>query len=121
MTTSLRQQVLQAELDRIEAEAQAKSRLIMDQADTLAAAHAFCDRLNELEPLWDCRPGVVYLRHSCEIVLFPPDEPTFLRHCRDFGISLHENEPDWYRRMSTDALPGVQILFGDGKEEKEAA
>jgi hypothetical protein len=113
---SLRQELLQAELDKIEAEAQTKSRLIMAKADTLAAAHAFCARFNEgVESHWRCRPTVVYQTpyDTCEIIVFPPNSRVFLRRCRDLGFVLCEAGPKDgpYRPMSIDALPGVQFLL----------
>ena len=44
---SLRHQLLQAELTRIEQEAEAKSYAIMNKADALATAHTFCASINE--------------------------------------------------------------------------
>jgi hypothetical protein len=123
--TSLRQQVLQEELDRIEAEARINSRLIIDPADTLAAAHAFSARINEgLEPDWRCRPAVVYQPSQlrCEIIVFPPDTRMFARRCHELGFSLCDEGLDGSMvRMSIDVLPGVQFLWNPDREEMAAA
>jgi hypothetical protein len=125
---SLRQQVLQAELERIEAEAKTKSFLVMSKADDLAAAHAFCARLNaEVGRPWQhCHPVVVYrpALDSCEVMVFPPDHGEFAERCRELGVSLRETTsrcgPTVLRRAAVDELPGVLFLL-EGFLEEEAA
>jgi hypothetical protein len=126
--TSLRQRVLQAELDHIEAEAQSKSRQIMAKADTLAAAHEFCDRINEyIDPRlrWRCRPDVVYqpFRDDCEIIVFPQDKRRFVECCNKIGVSLRHEKPEGskYNRTSIDSLPDVHFILSDDQEETAAA
>ena len=113
---SLRQRVLQAELERIEAEAANDSRLILEQADTLAAAHHFCGRINEgLSPDRHCRPIVIYHADHCEIVLHPRSEADFVQRCRKLGAGLRFQTPAWEqdvkRRTSIDVLPGVFVYL----------
>jgi hypothetical protein len=114
---SLRQQVLQEELDRIEAEAANRSRLIMGSADTLAAAREFCDRINEglpLSPNRRCHAIVIYHSASCEILLclHPDGERDFVRRCHELGVSLSViYRVDMGCRMSIDSLPGVTFFL----------
>ena len=96
-----RQTALQAELDRIQAEAEARSVAVMNKADTLAAAHELCALLNDTptKPRHEFEPYVSY--HSegrCDINIIARD---------DFGLLL--------RRLDELMLAwdNTGIAFGD--------
>lgn len=114
----LRKQVLQAELDRIEAEAEASSYAIMNKADALAAAHVLCQKVNEGQGT-DFRPTVIYYppRLGCQIIIYTHDlGDVFLRRTTELGLTLGEIvdrqkflSDDVFSLASINEFPGVDI------------
>jgi len=116
---SLRHQVLQAELTRIEQEAEAKSYAIMNKADALATAHAFCQLINKGVPEFEhFQPAVLYLypTHGCDVVIYTHDNgDVLLRRARELGATWEDTGPAWdgTRRVRFDGVPGVDVFITD--------
>jgi hypothetical protein len=115
---SIRKIALQAELDRIQAEAEANSYAVMNKADQLAAAAMLCARVNEglAGQGIDFEPTPVYFSGGCNILIYTQD------HGREFIQGVHALELSWsidraawegssYVRV--DCAPGVEIIVGD--------
>lgn len=116
---SLRHKVLQAELSRIEQEAEAKSYAIMNKADTLEKAHAFCQRINQALPEYDqFHVAVIYMEPcaGCDVVIYTHDlGDVFLRRAKeleakweDVGLAFGNT-----RRVRFDGVPGVEVYIRD--------
>lgn len=125
---SLRQQVLQAELKRIEQEAEAHSYAIMNRADQLAGAYALCARINEGLKLYEqFTPHVLYRHdHTCEILIHTHGRgDVFLRRCTDLGLSLQESEEPRFDAdiapMTIVDVPGVTVFITQAFLATEAA
>lgn len=90
---SIRKIVLQAELDRIEREAQAKSYAIMNKADELASAAAFCALMNDCPELQDdpIKPTISYnpqAGYACHVSVYViRHERIVLRRAAEVGLS----------------------------------
>ncbi len=115
---SLRQQALQAELKRIEAEAEAHSYAIMNRADQLAAAHALCARINEgLEPSQRVKPSVAYFSdNTCGIFIQTyPHSDVIVKRLADLGLNTEISEEREFnpgaRHMTVDGVPGVKLIL----------
>lgn len=88
---TVRQQLLDAELKRIEDKAEANSVAIMNKADVLLSAHHLCQVINEAEPgLCEFKPCVHY------------DEPMG-GHCV-IRIHTHDNGDVFIRRLDKAGL-----------------
>lgn len=88
---TIRQQLLDAELNRIEALADANSIAIMNKADALLAAHNLCQVVNQAEPgVCEFKPFVHY------------DEPKG-GHCA-IRIHTHDNGDVFIRRLNKAGL-----------------
>lgn len=117
---SLRHQVLQAELKRIEEEAEAKSYAIMNKADQLTAAYALCARINEgLEPHQRFHPSVMYcLDTTCRVFIYTTIcSAIFMRRCAELGIQIEptgekpaHNDPQY---ATVAGVPGVTVSLRD--------
>lgn len=115
---SLRHQVLQAELKRIEDEAEAKSYAVMNKADTLATAHAFCQQINKDLPEFEhFHVSVLYSTSpGCEIVIYTHDMgDVFLRRAKELNTSWEDVglAHDDVRRVRFDGAPGVEVFIRD--------
>lgn len=112
-----RQTVLQAELDRIQAEAEARSYAVMNRADALAAAHKLCALLNDTptEPRHNFEPWVCYLAGNkiCDInISADADSDILLRRLdelmlpwEDTGITFTDTHD-----ITVTGFPGVHVL-----------
>jgi len=113
---SLRQQVLQAELKRIEDEAEGRSFAIMNKADALLAGHELCQRINAVEPLIDeFEPQVCYYGgRSCEVLIYTrTDGDVFVRRCLGLGFVLEvmkKSFNDNYE-VAIDGFKGVRAII----------
>lgn len=115
---SLRHQVLQAELKRIEDEAEAKSYAIMNKADALATAHSFCQQINKDLPVFEhFHVSVSYSTSpGCEIIIYTHDiGDVFLCRARELKISWEDVglAHDDVRRVRFDGVPGVDVFIRD--------
>lgn len=112
-----RKAALDAELKRIEAEAEARSIAVMNKADTLAAAHRLCALINDVQPksFYDFYPQVIHHDHTktCEINIYAFNDGDILLArldalmlaSEDAGIS-YDNTHD----LSVEGFPGVHVL-----------
>lgn len=111
--SSLRQDVLQAELKRIEEEAEAKSYSIMNKADQLALAHVLCQTINRQDDHIQFFPSVVY--HGvlgCEILIFTQEAGDhFLNRCKEENIewAIEGKEFESFIQISVNGYPGVYV------------
>ena len=114
---SLRQQALQAELKRLEEEAEAKSYAIMNKADTLAAAHAFCARINaHIKQPGLFAPYVVYYSAGCDVYIYPGrDSPLFLDACTALGViwAVEKRSYADHHYISLDGAGGLSAIVPD--------
>ena len=113
---SLRHQLLQAELTRIEQEAKAKSYAIMNKADALATAHTFCEQINEgLQAFYKFHVAVNYsIPPGCEIVIYTHDDgDVFLRRATELGMKWEVvgTAFDDTRDVRFDGFPGVSVYI----------
>lgn len=113
---SIRQQLLQAELKRIENEAEAKSFAAMNQADALLAGHQLCQRINAIEPQIDEFEAVVtyYSTNTAEVSIFPHgNSDLFVRRCQDLGLTLEVMNPSFYghHEVTIDGIKGVHVFL----------
>lgn len=111
---SLRHQLLQAELTRIEQEAEAKSYAIMNKADVLATAHTFCEKINEgLSVYLKFRVTVLYQSQGCNVVIYTHDNSdVFLRRAAELGAAWADMGQafDATRRIRFDGAPGIDVF-----------
>ena len=115
----LRHDLLQAELNRIEQEAEAKSYAIMNQADALLAAHKLCSQVNAIQPAFDVgRPSVCYYSgdNTASVLVHTLDDgDTFITRCQSLGLDLevtgvaHEGMAD----VAVTGFKGVLVLIRD--------
>ena len=114
---SLRQQALQAELKRLEEEAEAKSYAIMNKADALAAAHAFCARINaHVNQPGLFAPYVVYYSAGCDVYVYPGrDSPLFLDACTALGViwAVEKRSYADHHHISLDGAGGLSAIVPD--------
>lgn len=113
---SLRHQLLQAELTRIEQEAEAKSYAIMNKADALATAHTFCEKINEgLQAFYKFHVAVNYSNQpGCEIVIYTHDDgDVFLRRATELGMKWEVVGTAFAdtRDVRFDGIPGVSVYI----------
>lgn len=93
---SLRHQLLQAELTRIEQEAEAKSYAIMNKIDTLVAAALLCAKVNEDQNYATPFYPVVTHHHdtSCEVQIFTFGKGgVLLSRLNELGLQWNETRP----------------------------
>ena len=114
---SLRHKVLQAELSRIEQEAEAKSYAIMNKADTLERAHAFCQRINQALPEYDqFHVAVIYMEPcaGCDVVIYTHDlGDVFLRRAKELNVAWEDMGEVFTdtRRVRFEHVPGVDVFI----------
>lgn len=112
----IRQAALQAELKRIEAEAEARSYAIMNKADTLAAAHRLCALLNDVEPKHfnDFTPTVGYYTYTpCEIIVYAHNDGDILFRRLDDLMLAWEDSGEWGtgdHDITVDGFSGVRVI-----------
>lgn len=122
---SLRHKVLQAELSRIEQEAEAKSYAIMNKADALATAHAFCQLINKGLPTFELfHVSVSYSQPpGCEIIIYTHDlGDVFLRRAKELNTTWEDvglAHKD-VRRVRFEGAPGVEVYIRDIHLAKQA-
>lgn len=110
---SLRKQVLQAELTRIENEAEAQSFSIMNKADALLTAHVLCQKINEHMKTSFFKVDTIYYSTGCSIVIFTHENGNlFLRGCADHGLEITDEGKfgTTSLKMSVAGFPGVEVV-----------
>lgn len=113
---SIRQQLLNAELKRIEEEAEAQSYAVMNQADALVAAHELCQRVNAIEPaISEFSPTVFYhsVNKTAKVMIYPNHNgDIFLRRCQDLGLALEVTNTTTDRAyVAVEGVKGVQVYL----------
>ena len=110
-----RQMLLQAELTKIELEAEAKSVAIMNKIDTLVAAHVLCAKINEgitcgvrFDPIVTYRLDTTPAIH----VHTGTDGDVFISRLRELGIEWIDQRHgfDDQREIDVDGAPGVVVF-----------
>ena len=113
-----RKDVLDAELKRIEAEAEARSIAVMNKADALAAAHRLCALINDVQPKFfnDFTPTVGYYTFSpCEILIYTHNDGDILLRRLDDLMLTWEDSGKWgadAHDISVEGFPGVRVIVG---------
>lgn len=111
----IRQTALQAELKRIEAQAEANSFAIMNQADALGAAVRLCQLINDVTPksFDDFEPYVTYFGDgTCEVAISPHANADILfRRMIEIGLSWFDTGEAWAgaHDFSVVDFPGVHV------------
>lgn len=118
---SIRQSVLQAELKRIEDEAQAKSFAVMNKADHLAEAHLFCATIRRaLHFPYSIEVAPVYTppHYGCDITVHTDGSAKQVLHAaHELGISWTEDEDATgagQHVLRFDGFERVKVLFSAG-------
>lgn len=113
----LRKQVLQAELDRIEAEAEANSYAIMNKADALAASHVLCQKINDGKQT-EFHPTVIYYPTGlgCQVIIYTHDlGDVFLRRAKEIGLTYdcvvdpHTDSKSPFTQVRFSGFAGVDV------------
>jgi hypothetical protein len=112
---SLRHQLLQAELTRIEQDGEAKSISIMNRIDTLVAATLLCAKINEgIENITRFDPLVNFgVDTSCGIFIHTGDDgAVFMRRVREIGLGWEDVRASFKdtRVINIDGAPGVDVI-----------
>lgn len=112
-----RKAALDAELKRIEAEAEARSIAVMNKADALAAAHRLCALLNDTptKPRHDFSPWVFYpsVAKFCDINISAGDDgDILLRRLDDLMLTWEDTGIafEYTHDLSVEGFPGVHVL-----------
>lgn len=113
---SLRHQLLQAELTRIEQEAEGRSIAVMNKIDALVAATLLCARINDgIENITCFEPAISYgYDTTCNILIHPRDYgDVFIRRLSELGLSWQDVREsfDEHRAIIIDSAPGVEIII----------
>lgn len=113
----LRQHLLSAELDRIEALAEANSIAIMNKVDALLAAHNLCQVVNQAEPgVCEFKPFVHYDEPKgghCAIRIYTHDNgDVFIRRLNKSGLAFEIDgfAFEGHQGITVDGFKGVTII-----------
>lgn len=113
---SIRQQLLNAELKRIEEEAEARSVAIMNKADALASAHQLCTLLNtgcESSAPFKVSVSYNFIQEGAVIFVYThEDGARFMRLLSEHNIAWTD-AGDWggdYRNLRLADYPGVNVI-----------
>lgn len=112
---SLRHQLLQAELTRIEQEAEAKSVAIMNKIDTLVAATLFCAKINDGITCGVRFDPIISYSYDAtvEITLHTSrDGDVFMARVRELGLGWQyvDRGFDDQRGIEIDGVRGVTVF-----------
>jgi hypothetical protein len=112
MTPLTCKQQIQAELDRIDAEAEEKRRAVIAKGDMLEVAHQLCEQVNLPGGKFHVSPEIRWCHDACYIWIpahgYGVD---VLRRLDDLGVEWYATCDNGTVRANIPDIPGVPILF----------